>query len=344
MELDDQSKYNAVRRLTNTESVLRNPHFPSKWKIYWLDDFFFKEYSADLSALLLKKMSEKEPLCFFHIGARRYEVDFTTMTQTRVSTGFQREIRCRPSYRSPELMQPHLKTGIQFDSAHPDSCAAGANFSIDPLQDFDSWYPPVWLQEKVEEYRLVDVPAGTLAYQSIKDLFHQSLSESQMDVISIQQVQNLLHWDKYQRQKTHMQKRHTEAQGPLERHLFHGTTKEASEGICINNFDPRMAGPNGQDYGFGSYFATKAFTSHSYTEAMNSDEPGYMFLAKVLVGSVCLGKHHYRRPPDSKGHVYDTCVDKMHSPEIFVVFDSCQCYPYYLIKYKNLPAEINLHG
>ncbi|MEQ2243063.1 hypothetical protein ILYODFUR_003176 [Ilyodon furcidens] len=343
MELDDLSKYDGVRRLTNSESAESNPYFPSRWKIYWCDDVDFKEYKPDVSALLLKKMSEKEPMCSFNIGAQTYEVDFTSMTQTRVSTGFQREIRCRPAYRSPELMHPHLKTEIQYASAHPDNNAAGANFSIDPLQEFSSWYPPVWHQATEEDYRLVDVPAGTRAYQSIKNVFHENLPETKIDVVSIQQVQNLLHWDKYQRQKTHMQKRHPKGQGPLEKHLFHGTSKEASQSICLNSFDPRVAGLHGHSHGFGSYFATNALMSHGYTEAEESEGVGYMFLAKVLVGRVCLGKYFYRRPPDTKANLYDTCVDNKRNPEMFIVFDSCQCYPYYLIKYKNLPAEVNIH-
>ncbi|XP_043964090.1 protein mono-ADP-ribosyltransferase TIPARP-like [Gambusia affinis] len=343
MELDGFSEYDAVRRLTNSESVEKNPHFPSKSKIYWCEGVNYKEYSADLSAFLLKKMSEKELKCSFNIGEQKYEVDFTSMTQTRISTGFQRQICCRPAYRSPESMYPHLKSGIQSDFANCEPYAAAANFSIDPLQEFSSWYPPVWLQGSEEDYRLVDVPAGTQAYRIVKKFFHENLPETTMDIISIQQIQNLLHWDKYQRQKTHMQKHHTKAEGPLERHLFHGTTKVASESICLHGFDPRVAGLNGHSHGFGSYFATDTLMSHEYTEASESDEVGYMFLAKVLVGRVCLGKHYYRRPPNTKVSLYDACVDNKQNPQMFIVFDSCQCYPYYLIKYKKLSEEIDIH-
>uniref|UniRef100_A0A3B5MAT0 Poly [ADP-ribose] polymerase n=2 Tax=Xiphophorus couchianus TaxID=32473 RepID=A0A3B5MAT0_9TELE len=300
------------------------------------------EQSNDLSALLLKKMSEKELKFFFNIGVQKYEVDFTNMTQTRIISGYQRQICCRPAYRSPESMYPHLKSGIQSDFANCDPNAAAANFTIDPLQEFSSWYPPVWLQGSEEDYRLVDVPAGTQAYRSIKKFFHENLPETKIDIISLQQIQNLLHWDKYQRQKTHMQK-HTKAEGPLERHLFHGTRKVASESICLHGFDPRVAGLNGHSHGFGSYFATNALMSHEYTEANESDEVGYMFLAKVLVGRVCLGKHYYRRPPNTKVSLYDACVDNKQSPRMFIVFDNCQCYPYYLIKYKKLSEEINIH-
>lgn len=55
-------------------------------------------------------MITKEPKCSFYIGSQEYKVDFTSMLQTNVTTRFQREIRWRPVYRSPESMQPYLKS------------------------------------------------------------------------------------------------------------------------------------------------------------------------------------------------------------------------------------------
>ncbi len=45
LELEDELKYDRVRRLTNSDRVVSNPHFPSKWKIYWWNDFHWEEYS-----------------------------------------------------------------------------------------------------------------------------------------------------------------------------------------------------------------------------------------------------------------------------------------------------------
>ncbi|XP_051249109.1 protein mono-ADP-ribosyltransferase TIPARP-like [Dicentrarchus labrax] len=343
MELDDSSKYDGVRRLTNSDSLVRNPYFPSVWKIYWWNNFDWEEYSKNLSTCLLKKMSQKEPEWSFYIGSQEYKVDFTAMIQTNLTTGFQRHVRCRPFYRSPDSMQPYLQTGIQTDPTKPPA----AHFSVDPLVEFSSWYPPVWCVTPEQDYSLVDVPASTEAYKRVKNLFYESLPESEVDIISIQQVQNLLHWDKYQRHKAHMQKQHTKFKEPLERHLFHGTTEEASEDICHNNFDPRMAGVNGTSYGFGSYFATTASFSKTYSSKAGPNEVRHMFLAKVLVGKVSVGRSHYRRPPPLNSkmrqyHLYDACVDSLDKPSMFVVFDSCQCYPYYLIQYKDLPREIDI--
>uniref|UniRef100_UPI0037E7BF02 protein mono-ADP-ribosyltransferase TIPARP-like n=1 Tax=Semicossyphus pulcher TaxID=241346 RepID=UPI0037E7BF02 len=344
MDLGDQSKYDEVRRLTNSDSLVKNPYFPSKWRIYWWNNHNWEEYEKNVSTSLLNCMNEKKPQCSFQIGSQTYKVDFTTMIQSNVTTGFQRQVRRRPVYRSPDSMHPYLQTGVQAD---PSTDPSAANFNVDPLEEFGSWYPPVWSPALGQDYSLVDVPAGSRAYRRVQNLFYESLPESKVDIISIQQVQNLLHWDKYQRHKAHMQKHHTKQKEPLERHLFHGTTKEASEGICHNNFDPRVAGVNGTSYGYGSYFATIASLSDTFSSKVKPLEDRHMFLAKVLVGTVSTGKSSYRRPPPlsskTKQHcLYDTCVDNMEDPTMFVVFDSCQCYPYYLIKYKELSKEIEI--
>lgn len=99
------------------------------------------------------------------------------------------------------------------------------------------------------------------------------------------------------RYKEHMRKRgDTKEDGALERHLFHGTVRDFIEDIC-HNFDPRVSGVNGVVYGYGSYFARDA--SYSNTFAAVSPDAGvrHMFLAKVLVGKVSVGKCKYRRPP-----------------------------------------------
>lgn len=63
-----------------------------------------------------------------------------------------------------------------------------------------------------------------------------------------------------------------------------------------------------------------------------------MFLARVLVGKYTVGQPKYRKPPplqpdDPCSKFYDSCVDRDKNPKIFVIFDSAQAYPEYLIEY-----------
>jgi len=65
-----------------------------------------------------------------------------------------------------------------------------------------------------------------------------------------------------------------------------------------------------------------------------------MFLARVLVGRSAVGCSDYRKPPPidpSRPYdkCFDTCVNRPVNPSIFVVFNSSQCYPEYVIEYTN---------
>ena len=122
-----------------------------------------------------------------------------------------------------------------------------------------------------------------------------------------------------------------------ERQLFHGTNPEIVEAICKQNFDWRLHGKNATVYGQGSYFALNSSYSDSYAK---EDTKGskFMFVAKVLVGSYTKGQSSYRRPPSKEpsnpaSDLYDSCVDDRSCPTIFVVFDTDQFYPEYIIEY-----------
>ena len=93
----------------------------------------------------------------------------------------------------------------------------------------------------------------------------------------------------------------------------------------------------GTRYGKGSYFATTSKYSDSYTDLGSNER--IMFVVRVLVGDYTLGNSKYVRPPckDTKNpcsDLYDSCVDNMATPSIFVVFENGQVYPEYVIKYE----------
>ncbi|KAK3102644.1 hypothetical protein FSP39_012840 [Pinctada imbricata] len=64
----------------------------------------------------------------------------------------------------------------------------------------------------------------------------------------------------------------------------------------------------------------------------------YLFIARVLVGKSAPGASGLRKPPvdqaDPKKRHFNSCVNQVQSPSIFVIFDSSQCYPEYLVEYQ----------
>lgn len=127
-----------------------------------------------------------------------------------------------------------------------------------------------------------------------------------------------------------------------ERSLFHGTDSfDTCYGICTNNFDFRLSGKNATMYGKGSYFAVTSKYSNSYTKGPTR----LMFQAKVMVGSYTKGTHDMTCPPiiPGEGHKrYDSCVNDGANPSIFVIFDRNQCYPEFLIAYKEINVESSI--
>ncbi|KAG9461319.1 hypothetical protein GDO78_017284 [Eleutherodactylus coqui] len=118
--------------------------------------------------------------------------------------------------------------------------------------------------------------------------------------------------------------------------LFHGTQKLHVDAICIQNFDWRICGTHGTVYGQGSYFARDASYSHNYCTPTPSGTR-MMFVARVLVGDYVVGNTQMKRPPQRPGsntRFYDSCVDDVFHPSIFVVFEKHQIYPEYLLEYE----------
>lgn len=65
-----------------------------------------------------------------------------------------------------------------------------------------------------------------------------------------------------------------------------------------------------------------------------------MFFARVLVGQSAVGRSDYRTPPplnpsDQFGRCFDSCVNRPIDPSIYVIFNSAQSYPEYIIEYVN---------
>ena len=93
-------------------------------------------------------------------------------------------------------------------------------------------------------------------------------------------------------------------------------------------------------YGNGVYFAIHA--SYSAKPTYSPPDPSgmrYMYLARVLAGDYTVGKQGLVVPPNKKNpndptETYDTVVDQIPNPTIFVTFYDWQCYPEYLITFQ----------
>ncbi|KAF1399624.1 Poly [ADP-ribose] polymerase 12, partial [Spheniscus mendiculus] len=317
----------SLRRLSTPSSVTK-PTFvlTTQWIWYWKNDQGqWIEYgdqgegdtvnspSSDIIENLY--LADPDAIVSFQAGLYHYQLSFKEMTQTNVSFKTRRQVCRRPKFLSSEDVQK-IKRG-QRDSSIPDQAC-----------------PTHWDQSALPElgYKAVDISSTTSEYNTIKQLFLQTMKS--YTILKIQRIQNPSLWKVFQWQKAQM-KRENGGKEVNERLLFHGTKTSFVKAICIHNFDWRICGINGTNYGNGTYFARDASYSHAYCQP--AVKTNIMFVARVLVGDYVKGNAAYVRPPTKSVdglRFYDSCVDDELNPSIFVVFEKHQIYPEYIIEYQ----------
>ena len=174
-------------------------------------------------------------------------------------------------------------------------------------------------------------------------------------IITIKRIQNPALYYQYVVKRHAMKYKNSTL---LERKLFHGTTYETIEKINAQGFNRSFAGKNGEFYygdyvdlptaffnytaavyGNGVYFAVKASYSACDTYS-KPDSKGHkhMYLCSVLTGKYTQGEEHIKVPPPkdtaNPADLFDSVVDKVDEPSMFIVFHDSQAYPEYLITFK----------
>jgi hypothetical protein len=111
-----------------------------------------------------------------------------------------------------------------------------------------------------------------------------------------------------------------------EKLLFHGTSEEAINLIAAGGFNPEFN--KASAYGKGTYFAEKASYSFSYMK-QGRDGVAYMFLCTVQTGRMCRGSNQLVINTEN----YDSAVDNLDNPTIFVSPHAAAAYPKYIISF-----------
>ena len=102
--------------------------------------------------------------------------------------------------------------------------------------------------------------------------------------------------------------------------------------IIVMGFNRSFAGKNAVMYGKGVYFARDASYSDDYAKA-DSEGIKRMFLCRVVVGEYCQGYNERLVPDVRVGQtLYDSTVNCMKEPIMYVTYHDAQAYPEYLIK------------
>ena len=178
--------------------------------------------------------------------------------------------------------------------------------------------------------------------EAVVAAFLETMPANQVvSVVKVERVQNSTLWEQYAAKRRTMMQR----QGAKDRYerwwLFHGTGEDTVLKIVAQGFNRNFGFKEINEnaltmYGKGVYFAVDASysSSHRYSKPNGAGEQ-QMFACRVLVGEYCQGKQDQPTPDVRHGtDLYDSTVDDVNKPEIFVAYHDAQAYPEYLITFK----------
>ncbi|KAL2767364.1 protein mono-ADP-ribosyltransferase PARP10 isoform 1, partial [Daubentonia madagascariensis] len=209
-----------------------------------------------------------------------------------------------------------------------------------PLAASGPTLPEQGLKEPIS--RLVQLAESTREFQEVVQAFYDTLDavRSKIRIVRVERVSHLLLQQQYELHRQRLLQRCDRR--PVEQVLYHGTTARAVPDICAHGFNRSFCGRNGTLYGQGVYFAKRASLSvQDQYSPPNADGHKAVFVARVLTGDYGQGRRGLRAPPRrTSGHVllrYDSAVDCLGQPSIFVIFHDTQALPTHLITCEHMP-------
>ncbi|XP_078664395.1 protein mono-ADP-ribosyltransferase PARP14-like [Branchiostoma floridae x Branchiostoma belcheri] len=240
-----------------------------------------------------------------------HTIELTGLTED--VSGVLREIECflrekKTAYDAEELKKDVIKVPDHWTA--PPSDATGAH--------------------------IVSLQQTTAEYKDVEKTFLASVGYTPQ-IVSISRVQNEAKYKAYMLELKQREKRLGKSN--IEKVLYHGTAHDVVDNINEGGFNRSYCGKNATHYGRGMYFARDA--SYSAQSAYSPPDPQgnkHMYQVRVIVGEYTRGNSGIVEPPSKNpSNVavrYDSVVDNVQNPSIYVVFRDNEAYPEYLIVFK----------
>ena len=185
------------------------------------------------------------------------------------------------------------------------------------------------------------LPEGTEKEAVVASFRNTLLANQNVAIIKVERVQNPTLWSSYSAKRQTMLHSPGATDSYERTWLFHGTGEDKVLKIIKQGFNRSFGFKEVNEnaltmYGKGVYFAVNSSysSSHRYSKPNGAGEQ-HMFACRVLVGEYCQGRQDQPTPDVRKGtDLYDSTVDDVKKPEIFVTYHDAQAYPEYLVKFK----------
>jgi poly [ADP-ribose] polymerase 10/14/15 len=189
--------------------------------------------------------------------------------------------------------------------------------------------------ESCKPYEKYELLEDTKEYQAvIQNMIDHDGARYVPFIYKIERVENREQYKMYECRKRLMAERNR-PRTENERILWHGTDAVALESICQYGFNRAYCGKNAVLYGNGVYSAR--YFSYSASDTYSPPDSASLkrvIQCRVLTGDYTFGEEDMKAPPEkAPGILYDTAVDDVDNPELFVVFYDFQMYPEYIITF-----------
>ncbi|XP_010629992.1 zinc finger CCCH-type antiviral protein 1 [Fukomys damarensis] len=325
-----------IRRISSSSSCKSQASsvFTTRWIWYWKNESgewvqygkgSNNQQGSNVDSSYLESFFQKCPrgVVPFQAGSRNYELSFQGMIQTNVASKTQKNVVRRPAFVSALDVEQMRKGAdpqrVQFSVSSPQPAhtlpeVMGSSFV--PQRNVSS--------SSSNGYKLLDLDNQSLEYATIRDNFKESMKNFKIE--KIKKIHNPELLNSFERRRLLMTEK-------KERLLFYATSRIHVDSICANNFIWTLHGTHENKYGQGNHFSKEAIYSHK--NCLYDARNIVMFVARVLAGDFIEGNMIYSSPPLP----YNSCVDTMLNPSVFVIFHNDQVYPAYLIEYTEPDRE-----